>query len=709
MALKLSMALVALLALLAASLPVGPAAAFLWTCSGGGGDTTNAVEIDRASYGSNMAAGRALLSAVNKDSTRTATRFCIDGTSGSGTFDIGTSILQPGPGDDIIGAPATSTTATVFAVGDSPAATAYDPDPYVHIVGSGRAIIQPTTGSHDNYFEWIGFAGATNTGVKQAGRGFDGKRMAGGDSGETGIPDAWFFSVQAYNNDRIGLAGLPWGTLISRTEVKDNGGQASLGTDSGGTKAANPYEVRQSYIHDNLGNGVWCDAGCVDTRAFDMDFWVHDNVIAHNGGDGVRYEHSPEECSTTRANPGCNNKSPRQSALIQHNRVVANGVARAPVDSLRGGVVVNSARRAEVVNNRFGHGTIFGITYSSNQSNAESKNGGKGAAVGHSGSRTSLLRNETHHNAMASGNERYDGCGLSGVYCHDNTGLSTTVAAVGDIVCDPTSAYFDGDTATRCQHRKTLALVTGADAILTLGDHQYEIGTRAKFDQAYDPSWGAVADKTFPSPGNHEYRDPRGDAAGYFGYWGSKGRPTGGAKGYYSWDISPTWHLIALNSSNGPCQSGPACAEGSAQNTWLEEDLAQVPSSDCILAYWHHPLFNSGANNGNENTSAVKAFWTDLYAAGADLILNGHEHNYQRYSQMTPDGVIASSGVREIISGGGGKSLYGLLTTKDSGYQFGTQSFGVLKLDLSTSSYSWRFINLNGTVVDSGGPVSCHT
>ncbi|MBA2313215.1 MAG: hypothetical protein H0V97_10520 [Actinobacteria bacterium] len=120
-------------------------------------------------------------------------------------------------------------------------------------------------------------------------------------------------------------------------------------------------------------------------------------------------------------------------------------------------------------------------------------------------------------------------------------------------------------------------------------------------------------------------------------------------------------------------------------------------------------MFNSGANNGNENTSAVKAFWTDLYAAGADLILNGHEHNYQRYSQMTPDGVIASSGVREIISGGGGKSLYGLLTTKDSGYQFGTQSFGVLKLDLSTSSYSWRFINLNGTVVDSGGPVSCHT
>ena len=127
-----------------------------------------------------------------------------------------------------------------------------------------------------------------------------------------------------------------------------------------------------------------------------------------------------------------------------------------------------------------------------------------------------------------------------------------------------------------------------------------------------------------------------------------------------------------------------------------------------MLAYWHHPLFNSGSNNGGDDTSAVKAFWEDLYAARADLVLNGHEHNYQRYSPMTPEGVLSSDGIREFISGGGGKSLYGLLSTKDPGYQFGVRSFGVLELELAANSYSWRFINLNGTVLDSGGPVACH-
>jgi|GEM_PF-655477 len=288
-----------------------------------------------------------------------------------------------------------------------------------------------------------------------------------------------------------------------------------------------------------------------------------------------------------------------------------------------------------------------------------------------------------------------------------------SVAAAGDIACDPNSTYFDGSNPAQCQHRLTDDLLAGSDAVLALGDLQYSNGSLAKFNASYDPSWGqAAASRTYPAPGNHEYQDGAGGAQGYFDYWASKGRPTGGAgAGYYSFDLG-AWHLISLNTSDGanevPCELGPSCAEGSPQNDWLEQDLAAVPQSSCVLAYWHHPLFNSGGSNGNNDTTPVRAFWEDLYAAGADLIVNGHEHNYQRYAPLTPDGVQSPSGIRELISGGGGKNLTGLLSAKDPGYEFGVRSFGMLKLELSADSYSWEFVNLSGTVLDSGGPVTCH-
>jgi hypothetical protein len=293
-------------------------------------------------------------------------------------------------------------------------------------------------------------------------------------------------------------------------------------------------------------------------------------------------------------------------------------------------------------------------------------------------------------------------------------GGGDVVAAAGDIACDPNATYFDGSNPSLCQHRRTANLLSDATAVLALGDLQYNVGSLAKFLAAYDPSWGQYVSKTYPVPGNHEYRDPAGGAQGYFDYWSSKGRPTGGAgAGYYSWNLN-SWHMIALNSSDGlngsdiPCQVGPSCAEGSPQNDWLEQDLASVSASSCILAYWHHPLFNSGVNNGNDDTSPVRELWTDLYAAGADIILNGHEHNYQLYAPMTPQGVPSSDGIRQFISGGGGKSLNSFLTTKDPGFEFGAKKHGVLKLELASASYSWKFVDVAGTVVNSGGPVACH-
>ena len=276
------------------------------------------------------------------------------------------------------------------------------------------------------------------------------------------------------------------------------------------------------------------------------------------------------------------------------------------------------------------------------------------------------------------------------------------IAAAGDIVCDPTSSSFGGTNPTVCQHRATAALVAGADVILPLGDLQYPNGSLVAFTNGYDPWWGQLAANTYPVPGNHEYST--GVAQGYFDYWTSKGRPTGVAgTGYYSFDLG-SWHVVALNSQ---CSVVP-CAEASLQNDFLEQDLASTTKS-CIVAYWHHPYFNSGTVHGSAMPSGVKAFWVDLYAAGADVILNGHEHNYQRYAKQDPSGQAAGSGIREFIVGTGGKSHYGFLDVKDANYEVGNATdFGVLRLHLAQTSYWWEFVALNGTVLDSGGPVSCN-
>ena len=275
------------------------------------------------------------------------------------------------------------------------------------------------------------------------------------------------------------------------------------------------------------------------------------------------------------------------------------------------------------------------------------------------------------------------------------------LAAAGDIVCGPLTADFDGADPTECQHRRTSELLAGADAVLPLGDLQYPDGALGDFNQAYDPTWGRYAAKTYPVPGNHEYHIA--GAQGYFDYWSSKGRPTGvSGNGYYSYDLG-SWHVIALNTSAG-CTSGPPCAEGSPQNDWLETDLANT-TENCIAAYWHSPLFSSGVHGPSFNG---KPFWVDLYAAGTDIVLNGHEHNYQRYAKQTPSGQAASNGIREFVVGSGGKVLTAL-GVSDPNLEVGNDTdFGVLKLTLASNSYSWQYVGVTGAVLDSGGPVACN-
>src|SRR3954447_3383338 len=293
------------------------------------------------------------------------------------------------------------------------------------------------------------------------------------------------------------------------------------------------------------------------------------------------------------------------------------------------------------------------------------------------------------------------------------------IAAAGDVACDPASTSFNGGAgdATHCRQRATsdLLLTGGFAAVLPLGDTQYEDGTLAKFQTSYDPSWGRVRSISRPVVGNHEYET---SATGYFDYFNGVGNPTGPAgersKGYYSYDLSlpsgTRWHIVALNSECSASSAGTVgwsggCAAGSAQEQWLKADLAASTSS-CTLAYWHHPLFSSG---GIGNNTDMQQVWQDLYDAGADVVLNGHDHNYERFAPQNPAGAAnASYGLREFVVGTGGKSLLAMGVVKPNSEVRQNSTFGVMQLTLHDNGYDFRFAPEVGQSYTDTGSGACH-
>jgi acid phosphatase type 7 len=257
------------------------------------------------------------------------------------------------------------------------------------------------------------------------------------------------------------------------------------------------------------------------------------------------------------------------------------------------------------------------------------------------------------------------------------------VVAAGDIAC---ASSTPGPQICRHGPVSDLILALQPTAVLDLGDIQYENGELANFEDYYDPTWGRFMEITYPTPGNHEYGTS--GAAGYFEYFGSR------APGpYYSFDLAPNWHVIALNSEI-------ARGEGSPQNDWLEADLAAT-SANCVLAFWHRPRFWSGVNYNSDLSMAP--FWEDLYAARADLILVGHAHNYERFADLTPAGAVDwATGVRSFVVGTGGKDHHPF-GTPITGSQFrNATDFGVLKLTLKLDGFLWAFVNESGVTLDSG-------
>jgi hypothetical protein len=271
------------------------------------------------------------------------------------------------------------------------------------------------------------------------------------------------------------------------------------------------------------------------------------------------------------------------------------------------------------------------------------------------------------------------------------------VAAAGDIACDPASTYFNGGAGANglCQQQATSDLLLDPQVakVLVLGDAQYEDATLSGFRASYDPSWGRVKAKTRPAVGNHEYRQP--GARDYFTYFGAAaGDP---AKGYYSYDVDG-WHIIALNSNCAIV----SCTAGSVQEKWLRADLAANPAA-CTLAYWHHPRYSSGKHG---NSSAVKPLYQALYDAGAEVVLAGHDHSYERFARQDASGVAEDRGLRSFVVGTGGKNHYPIATPKANSEVRDGDSHGVLKLTLRPDGYDWQFVEADTKAVrDSGSDV----
>jgi len=233
--------------------------------------------------------------------------------------------------------------------------------------------------------------------------------------------------------------------------------------------------------------------------------------------------------------------------------------------------------------------------------------------------------------------------------------------------------------------------------VFTLGDNAYENGTDREFRRCYGPSWGRQLGRTRPVPGNHDYGTA--GATGYFGYFGAAaGDPE---TGYYAYDTG-SWRVYVLNSN---CARIGGCEAGSAQERWLRQDLA-ANQRPCVLAMWHHPRFSSGEHG---NDPITQDLWRALYDADADLILSGHDHDYERFAAQAPSGQAdPERGIVEMVVGTGGRSHYPFVTIRANSLVRNNTTYGVLRLALSDAGWSSDFIPVPGGAFADAASGTCH-
>jgi 3',5'-cyclic AMP phosphodiesterase CpdA len=291
--------------------------------------------------------------------------------------------------------------------------------------------------------------------------------------------------------------------------------------------------------------------------------------------------------------------------------------------------------------------------------------------------------------------------------CVHNIGMAGAATPAVVLNGKGVTAYAAGDIA-QCRNvlpqasgaAKTAALILNGIAqdkdtvVLSVGDNTYPVGAAEEFADCYQPTWGQFKARTHPSPGNHEYyKDKNGSP--YFAYFGAQAGP--GKHGYYSFEAG-AWHIVSLNSNLSPLGL-------QEQTAWLKDDLAKHPAR-CTLAYWHHPLFSSGGHGNNER---MRSAWDALQAAHADVILNGHDHDYERFAPQNGDGVRDDAhGMREFVVGTGGAALTPFAVLKENSEVGNNTTFGVLKLTLKDNGYEWQFLPVAGASFTDRGATLCH-
>lgn len=268
------------------------------------------------------------------------------------------------------------------------------------------------------------------------------------------------------------------------------------------------------------------------------------------------------------------------------------------------------------------------------------------------------------------------------------------LVGAGDIArCGPENLHYPQATAA--------LLDSLSGSVFAIGDLAYNDGLETEFNRCFDATWGRHRARLHPVPGVHDMIAP--NASGYFNYFGpSAGDPT---KGYYSFNYG-AWHVVVLNSvcTKAPTLPG-ACTATSPEGQWLQADLAANPTA-CTVALWHIPLYTSTAADA---TPAVQPFWQILYSAGADLIINGHAHNYERFAPQDPNGNLDTiSGIREFVVGTGGESLQGFTTVAPNSEVRNNTTRGVIQFTLHASSYDWQFIPVVGQTFTDSGTQACH-
>lgn len=247
----------------------------------------------------------------------------------------------------------------------------------------------------------------------------------------------------------------------------------------------------------------------------------------------------------------------------------------------------------------------------------------------------------------------------------------------------------DITSCSRSEDEQTAQLLDGIPGtVFTAGDNAYVDGTYTEYLNCYDPTWGRHKSRTKPSPGNHDYLTS--GAAGYFQYFNN-------IPSYYAYDLG-AWRIYSLNSEI-------SVSSTSAQATWLQNDLAANPRQ-CVAAYWHKPRWSSGSNHGSN--SGMQTIWQILYDAGAELVINGHEHQYERFAEMNASGAAVSQGLREIVAGTGGAGLYPFGTPLAASQVRNNTAYGVLKLTLRSTGYDWQFVPVAGSSFTDSGSSNCH-